>query len=258
MGSAVVLSLLAHAVVLAAVLHPWSFVVYNRLPPIIVTLVPVAPDVSEDRTEQATVADPHPNRPAPSVLALAPPEAVEAPAPPPTPPVKPTSTLPAHSMTPAGISNRSVDDVVLNASTAPPRSPTAKLLVVTVTRIEPIPRQQDKLRPRDVVALAAKMAGPVAEPTAHGPILDASLVADLQPEYPLLARRRGYQGRVVVAADVLSSGEVEFASLVASSGYDMLDDAALDAVRAWRLLPARKNGEAVDGTIEIPFDFVLQ
>ena len=63
---------------------------------------------------------------------------------------------------------------------------------------------------------------------------------------------------MVVAAAVLSSGEVAFASLVASSGYDLLDHAALDAVRTWRLLPARKDGEAVDGRIEIPFDFVLR
>ncbi len=257
MGSAMVLSLLAHAVVFAAVLHPWSFVVDKRLPPIIVTLVSVAPDVSEDRAEQAATADQYPKRPAPSLLALALPEAIVAPAPPPIPPVKPASAPPAGSVINADASDGPADSVDQTPSTAPRRNPVAKLLVAMVTWIEPIPRQQDKLRSRDVAALAAKIIAPT-EPLAHGPMLDASLVTDLQPEYPLLARRRGYQGRVVVAATVLSSGEVEFASLVSSSGYDMLDDAALEAVSAWRLLPARKDGEAVDGRIEIPFDFVLQ
>jgi len=133
----------------------------------------------------------------------------------------------------------------------------ASSLAETSTRPEPLSVEQAARVTQDVAALKVEMARQ-NQSLAHGPILDTALVAGLQPEYPLLARRRGYQGRVVVAASVLSSGEVEFASLVSSSGYGMLDDAALDAVKAWRLLPARKDGEAVEGRIEIPFDFVLQ
>jgi periplasmic protein TonB len=260
---AIGLSLVAHAVVIAFVLHPWHAVVEAPLPAVEVTLVSAPPDEVEDRSRQSTVARQDQIQPSEQVSAPTPVVANStavrkaAPEAPPVPPVKPIASIENQPE----VTTHEFDNALRPADRRPSRAP---LYTPPETRLATAPEksespssQQAERQARDTSALLVKLETPL-QPVVHGPLIDAGLIADLQPEYPLLARRRGYQGRVVVAANVLSSGEVEFASLVASSGYDMLDDAALDAVRAWRLLPARKNGEAVDGRIEIPFNFVLQ
>jgi protein TonB len=254
---AVAISLLVHIVVIAAVLYPWSSNITTPLPAITVTVIS-ANHTEKAATTPSPLVSQSPRRPdavprlVEEILALA--TKFDAP---PIPPAKPkwkpvkileiVATLPTE--TPQFASHES--------SKLSHRRSIAPSLHSGLTSVEPLPIPQVSREARDVAALTEKMATP-DQPLAHGPILDATLIANLQPEYPILARRRGYQGRVVVVASVLSSGEVGFASLVTSSGYEMLDDAALAAVKAWRLLPARNDGEAVDGRIEIPFDFVLQ
>ena len=59
-----------------------------------------------------------------------------------------------------------------------------------------------------------------------------------QPEYPALALRRGYEGKVVINFTVDVSGSVGRVELGRSSGFTVLDDAALNVVRnRWRFPP---------------------
>ena len=78
-----------------------------------------------------------------------------------------------------------------------------------------------------------------------------------KPEYPFVARNRGYQGRVVVQVDVLPDGTAGSVELTSSSGYDSLDAAALRTVRHWRFVPARRNGRPVAAAVTVPVLFKL-
>lgn len=75
------------------------------------------------------------------------------------------------------------------------------------------------------------------------------------PTYPPAALRRGDSGSVVVRVDVDATGMPFNATIVQRSGSRDLDRAAVDAVRRWRFMPAQSNGQAVPGSIEVPFDF---
>ncbi|KAF1015558.1 MAG: hypothetical protein GAK31_01033 [Stenotrophomonas maltophilia] len=75
------------------------------------------------------------------------------------------------------------------------------------------------------------------------------------PEYPPGALRRGETGSVVLRVDVDAAGQPGGVTLVQRSGSRELDRAAMDAVRQWRFTPAHSNGQAVPGSIEVPFDF---
>ncbi|MDG2526609.1 energy transducer TonB [Stenotrophomonas sp. HITSZ_GD] len=75
------------------------------------------------------------------------------------------------------------------------------------------------------------------------------------PRYPPAALRRGDQGTVVVRVEVDASGAPGGVALVERSGSRDLDRAAMEAVRAWRFQPAQRDGHAVAGALEIPFDF---
>lgn len=77
------------------------------------------------------------------------------------------------------------------------------------------------------------------------------------PVYPGTARQRGYEGDVLIAAEVRADGRVGSVRVRRSSGYASLDAAALDAVRVWRFEPARRLGIAVAAWVEIPIRFQL-
>lgn len=78
-----------------------------------------------------------------------------------------------------------------------------------------------------------------------------------RPAYPPLARLRGYQGVVVMLVEVLADGRVGEVRIKRSVGHDILDRAALEAVRTWRFEPGRREGRAVTMSVEIPVRFVL-
>ena len=78
-----------------------------------------------------------------------------------------------------------------------------------------------------------------------------------RPVYPPLARLRGYQGVVVLFVEVLVDGRVGQVGIRRSAGHEILDRAALEAVRTWRFEPGRKEGQAVTMSVEVPVRFVL-
>jgi TonB family protein len=80
-----------------------------------------------------------------------------------------------------------------------------------------------------------------APATARGPGVRVN-----PPEYSDAMRRSGRQGTVSILTHVDSSGWICSALVARSAGDKRLDAAALEAVRQWRLLPAKKAGNAVE------------
>ena len=66
------------------------------------------------------------------------------------------------------------------------------------------------------------------------------------PEYPPAARRAGEVGTVTLKCYVSEAGKCGEVSVVRSSGFQRLDDAAVKEVqRNWRFVPAREDGQSV-------------
>lgn len=63
-----------------------------------------------------------------------------------------------------------------------------------------------------------------------------------QPDYPGLAQRNGYQGTVSLEITFDPSGAVQSAKVLKSSGYSVLDNAALDKVKKHLRLRAAPGG----------------
>jgi protein TonB len=78
-----------------------------------------------------------------------------------------------------------------------------------------------------------------------------------KPEYPPVARQFGLTGRVMMRVLVEPDGAPREIVIANSSGHDMLDQAALRSVRAWRFVPARRAGEAHASWVEFPVRFEL-
>jgi protein TonB len=78
-----------------------------------------------------------------------------------------------------------------------------------------------------------------------------------EPIYPLLARRRHQQGLALLTAKITARGCAAEVALKTSSGFPLLDGAALQAVRDWQFEPARIGSLAVESEIEVPVRFEL-
>lgn len=82
--------------------------------------------------------------------------------------------------------------------------------------------------------------------------------ANPPPRYPSLARRLGKEGVVGLEVFVSAAGTVEEIKIASGSGHEMLDTAALAAVRGWRFAPGLRNGQPVGMWVRVPVRFALR
>ncbi len=78
-----------------------------------------------------------------------------------------------------------------------------------------------------------------------------------KPEYPGLARRRGWEGVVMLLVEVTELGKVASVRLHESCGYKILDKSAVRAVKTWSFLSGTRNGKRTLSTVLIPVHFKL-
>jgi protein TonB len=77
------------------------------------------------------------------------------------------------------------------------------------------------------------------------------------PPYPVEARLRGIEGRTVVRVSIAADGSVTDAKVEVSSGYAILDKAAVDYAKTRRFIPARLDNVPVATTVLHPVSFGL-
>src|SRR5262245_6381627 len=79
------------------------------------------------------------------------------------------------------------------------------------------------------------------------------------PPYPLVARRLGKEGLVLLEVVVAPDGRAAAVRVLQSSGFPPLDEAAVTTVRErWRFLPAREGGTPVESRVTVPIRFRLE
>ncbi|MBU1055661.1 MAG: energy transducer TonB [Proteobacteria bacterium] len=78
------------------------------------------------------------------------------------------------------------------------------------------------------------------------------------PAYPRIARRRGYQGIVILNVLVDENGRVKNLKLFTSSGHSILDKAALNSVKTWVFEPGTKGRSRMAMWVRVPIRFELK
>ena len=77
------------------------------------------------------------------------------------------------------------------------------------------------------------------------------------PEYPIIARKRGWQGRLLLAVHVDKNGNVLNIHVKETSGFEVLDKVSIKTVSDWKFLPARFGDSYVEDNLNIPVSFKL-
>lgn len=207
------------------------------------------------------------------MILLPPPEAQVAPeesfeivaieeqaAPPAPPPVVPKESPPApRPVTPAPPSAPSQPVIApepeVLTSPAPPEAPAAFAMPQTPQPVD-VPAPPAPAPPVQPVQAQAPPQPAVEE---YVPVdIDAAYRSNPPPPYPMMAKRRGLQGKVVLAVALDVNGRPTRVAVKQSSGHGVLDEAAEQAVRGWRFRPAQRNGRAVAADVEVPIRFNLK
>lgn len=85
------------------------------------------------------------------------------------------------------------------------------------------------------------------------------LLHKIEPSYPEEARRQRLEGRVVIRLEVLTNGLAGLVTIRQSSGQQLLDEAAIEAVKQWRFIPAKDaHGTPVLSVTTVPIAFRLK
>lgn len=177
---------------------------------------------------------------------ITPPTPQVAPPPPPKAPVVPPRPVQPHAVTPPRPNPLPPAPQPLAVANA---APSAQAPVGVLTPQPPAP--------------------PVAAPVTTAPVAPAPVKVDLpstnadylnnpKPVYPLLSKRAGEQGRVLVHVLIGADGLPQRADITSSSGFERLDQAALATVLRWRYVPGKRAGVAEAMWFNVPINFVLE
>jgi protein TonB len=285
--------LLVHGVCLALMLVLRNTVL-EETPPIAVEVLWVEPAASAPPAEALATAELTRSPPEPPAAEPARPVAAPPESPPPEPPVA-AAEAPSVVPPPAPESIVAAAPEVVEIQPAPQPAPAPEPIIAPapeVAEIQPAPQPapvepiilpKPKPAPPPIAAAAAREPSPrttaAHQPEGVAPVqearLEPSAPASLppptvtvvppspiggsmaKPAYPPEAMRRRLQGTVLLHIDVAASGVPTAAVVVRSSGYPLLDDAAVAGVLKWRFNPASRGGQAVASAIDHAVEFRL-
>lgn len=204
---------------------------------------PVSPPAPEKKiTAKKPAAKKTPVRPKPAPVRSAPtvtPGLVRKPPPPVQAPVRRRPVKRAETSPPAPSLSPSFSAASVKPS-APVQAPAVK-------RPAPAPFAAPPARPAPVVSSAPPVTRNVSVKGKR-----------VQPRYPKRALRMGIEGVVWLRALVSATGETRAVNIYRSSGYSLLDNAALDAVKQWRFHPHVVNGAPTESRMEVPVEFAIR
>ena len=179
-------------------------------------------------------------------------------------PEKPAPPAPATPATPAA---KPQPKPIVQKKVVPQRKAPASALPLAIADPTPSPNAPAGSLTQDLASTPAPVTTPAAAPAAPAPLAppaiqlpssNADYLQNPKPAYPALSRRLGEQGNVIVRVLIGADGVPKKAEMRQSSGFDRLDQAAVNTVLKWRYVPGKRGGVAEEMWFNVPINFVLQ
>lgn len=123
--------------------------------------------------------------------------------------------------------------------------------------LEPKPVEPEPEQTIEATAASSDSLSPSPSSAVLAPRFDAAYLNNPAPAYPMQSRRLNEAGRVLLRVQVSETGNALQVQLHQSSGHSRLDQAALDAVKRWRFIPARRGDVAISEWVIVPITFNL-
>lgn len=146
----------------------------------------------------------------------------------------------------------------------PPRAPQPPAVATNTNAVAPSsPSVAPSATTSETAPVVAPAAShPVAPTPAHEPVtpakFDAAYLRNPAPAYPSAARRMNEEGKVVLSVRVSPQGTAEQVEVKTSSGSVRLDEAAINTVRNWKFVPAKRGDTPIESWALVPIAFKLE
>ena len=141
----------------------------------------------------------------------------------------------------------------------PIETPTQRL--VEATTEPPVEEAKPVAQAEPAIVAEATKAPPkslaVVEEKIEPPRFGVSYLNNPIPDYPPMSRRIGEEGRVLMKVLVTAEGDAAEVEIEKTSGSARLDHAAINAVKRWRFIPAKKNNQPLSAYVLVPIKFSL-
>ncbi|WP_163835806.1 energy transducer TonB [Spartinivicinus ruber] len=134
-----------------------------------------------------------------------------------------------------------------------PKPKTPKPVVAKKTE-KPIKKPQKRVQEASTTPVVAKKSFGMNEKVVTS---RPDYKRKVKPDYPSRALRRNQQGKVIIEVVLSPNGVNEKVSVKKSSGYPLLDRAAVKAIKRSEFVPQMLAGRAVTSTFEVPVEFKL-
>lgn len=174
------------------------------------------------------------------VSLIAPPEKKAPPPPPPAPVVPQPKKVLAPTPVPL-IAAAPTPDAAPSSFVAPPPPPVAQPVVVAAAPEQP-----------------AAPPAPAPAPLKQVPPGAVRYLTEPRMSVPLLSKRLGESGTVVLRIVVDVRGHLKHATVRKSSGFERLDKQALLEIRTARFVPQTENGQPVEWETLAPMAYELE
>jgi len=151
------------------------------------------------------------------------------------------------------------------------RPPPRAVSIPAVAAVAPVPAQEPLYEDAAPAALPVLFrndaqseprgnvaAAPAPPVVVTPPAFNAAYLRNPPPAYPAAARRNGDEGTVLLRVLVGRDGAPLQVELDRTSQSRALDGAALEAVRGWSFVPARRGAEAIEDWVRVPVVFRLE
>lgn len=149
---------------------------------------------------------------------------------------------------------------VINVPTPQPvvsDTPVASPVPAEVVNSASEPTDKSAITEAKAAPSAVNQAPKVSEDVVEPPKFGVAYLNNPKPNYPAISRRAGEEGRVLFRVLVNANGEPESVEVSTSSGFERLDSAALEAVKQWRFVPAKRNNQTISAYVTVPISFKL-
>lgn len=218
-----------------------------------------------------------PDKPEPAKLADASPQTVKQPVTPATETTKETTQTPSSSLH----KQQETRQKPVKKATAKPHKK-AKLKLKSKKTVQPEVSKQQNYQSQNVlqkpvihtsthpssgsIATTGKVAAQQKRPaptnvvnsvTLSPPQFKAAYLHNPKPPYPRVSRRLGETGQVLLLVQVSDQGTASQVSLKKSSGFTRLDQSAMQTVRTWKFVPAKRGTTNIAAPVVVPIRFTI-
>ena len=116
---------------------------------------------------------------------------------------------------------------------------------------------QKNKRHQEKLSLKKKLSNSIPENSKSSAKYKIGTIQNPHPEYPLIARKKGWQGKLLLNVLVGKNGEVIDINIVKTSGFEILDKTSIETVKNWKFIPARIGKKRIEDNLNIPVSFML-